>query len=263
MKSAGECLRSTRGTHPGYSFPMLPTLCLAVLAPTKFVVVDRLMIAQLQGKRWKEVAESAASTKKVVLMGLGFGGKATPLTINGFGKDQDIGGVFVRTDSYENGVWTYGLKPSWPRKARALSTTSTIYLNALGNFLNSKGISGTPHLNAVWSIDLDRDGTQEVFLEGASEGFDAGKTANPAASDYSVVLLRSVGRAGVKTTALYSGPHKETGLDFARIRSIVDLDGDGRMEIIMSHDYYEGQAAALFTYRAGKLIKVVDFGAGV
>lgn len=242
---------------------MIAALCLALAAPTHFVVVDRLLIAQLEGKRWKVVPESARSSKTLVLNEVKFAGKGGTLITKGFGKNEDVGGVFINTKNYEQGVWAHGLKASWPRKVKTLGTTSAPHLAALGNFLTSKGITTAPHLNAAWSVDLDGDGTQEVLLEGASEGFNEEKTANPAPGDYSVVLLRSVSKSGVKTSVLYAGFKHDMGLDFAQIRSIVDLDGDGRMEIVLSHDYYEGQAAALFTYRKGKLTKVAEVGAGV
>jgi len=82
--------------------------------------------------------------------------------------------------------------------------------------------------------------------------------------DYSVVLLRHVaGKGKVVTVPLVADLLPKGGFgNYNSIRAIADLEGDGKMELIVSSDYYEGQAAILFGYKSGKAVELAANGAG-
>lgn len=242
---------------------MVAALTLALAFPSKFVVVGRLLIGQLKGKQWANVPESARTERTLTLLGVKLSSLGGKLTVKGFGADDDVGGVFVRSEHYEDSVWTYGLRPSWPRAIKVLDVKSKTYLGALGELLKARGLQSEPNLTALYSVDLDGDGTQEVIAEASSKGYSQESTADPKPGDYSVVFLRAVGKKGVLTSILYGGFKASEGIDFGRIRSIVDLEGDGKMEVIISDDYYEGQEASIWSFRAGKLKKLCSAAAGV
>jgi len=243
---------------------MMTALVFAALIPNKFVVVDSLLIGYLDGKTWKDIPEKIKSTETFKLQGLGLMAASGSLTIKGYEENDAVGGIFLKTTSFPRGVYQNGLKPAWPRKITKLGNTSKAYLDALGAWLKSKGVSSAPNLAAVYSVDLDGDGKQEILMEANSKGFTTQSTAEPKKTDYSALLMRRVGSNGsVTTTVLASALTPLNGMTHNTFRSIVDLDGDGKYEVITSMDYYEGQEAAIFGFKGGTFGRLCGAGAGV
>lgn len=243
---------------------MLTALVVAVLIPNKFVVVDSLLIGYLDGKTWKDIPEKSKSSETFKLQGLGMMSAAGSLTIRGYEENEAVGGIFLKTTSFPRGVYHNGLKPSWPRKITKLSNTSKAYLSALGAWLKSKGVASAASLSAAYSVDLDGDGKQEVLLQAASKGFSTQSTADPKKTDYSALLMRKVGSNGsVTTTVLAEALTPLNGMTHNTFRSIVDLDGDGKYEVIASMDYYEGQEGAIFGFKNGSFQRLCGAGAGL
>src|SRR6266404_7924173 len=144
---------------------------------------------------------------------------------------------------------------SWnalPRTVQVLDPTQKVYADAVRDFLKTKGIDQPKvKIDNIIRADLDGDGEEEVLIS-ATNYFSKDESVpmrSPAGS-YSMVLLRRV-IAGTVKTQLVEGEFypKATGYSAPNVYKVVatlDLDGDGRLEVVVASNYYEGEATTIY-----------------
>ena len=165
-----------------------------------------------------------------------------------------------------------------PRKMQILDATQQVYVDAARDFLKTKGIDKPKvKIESILRVDLDGDGEEEVLIS-ATNYFRKDESVpmrSPAAS-YSMVLLRRV-VAGKVETQLVEGefhpkayPGKGTDDDASfdapnayKVIAVLDLDGDGKMEIVVRSDYYEGGATTIYRCNPKKVEELLSVSCGV
>ena len=148
-----------------------------------------------------------------------------------------------------------------PRKPQVIDPTQKVYVDAVRDFLKSKGIEQPKvKIEEILRVDLDGDGEEEVLIS-ATNYFgkrDRVPMRSPAGS-YSMVLLRRV-VAGKAETQLVAGEfhpkaYQRKGTDddasfdapsAYKVIATLDLDGDGKMEIVVGSNYYEGEEITIY-----------------
>ena len=195
------------------------------------------------------------------------------VTLGKKGDQEDVCEDFTRFEfelNQDHGV-AIGTAAKWnptPRIPKPIDLNNATYKTVVANFLKRKGIAKTTiKLTEAFRIDLEGDGIDEVVL--AATYYRKGLDSSAAIGDYSVVLVRKA--AGkVVTDQLLEGEFILKKVDFGaptehHISAIADLNGDGKMEIVLYGFYYEGDFASAYEMRAGKplLIKEFDIGCGV
>jgi hypothetical protein len=158
----------------------------------------------------------------------------------------------------ENGV--IAIAAPWnalPREPKVIDTTQKVYVDAVRDFLQTKEIDQPKvKIDNIVRVDLDGDGEEEVLIS-ATNYFRKDESVpmrSPAAS-YSMVLLRRVVAGKVETQLIAGEFHpkayvsKEGSFDAPSIYKVIatlDLDGDGKMEIVVDSHYYEGGETTIY-----------------
>src|SRR6266498_3476353 len=146
-----------------------------------------------------------------------------------------------------------------PRKPRVTDTTQAVYVDAVRDFLKTKRIEQPKvKIDNILRVDLDGDGEEEVLIS-ATNYFrkDESVPMRSPAGSYSMVLLRRV-VAGKVETQLVEGEFypKATGYNAPnayKVIAVLDLDGDGKLEIVVASQYYEGAATTIYRCEAKKV----------
>lgn len=175
-------------------------------------------------------------------------------------------------DSIPAGSHYIGVAGKWnpmPRRARVESTGSIFYRNAVAEVLKKKGIR-RPQVNItrVVRVDLEGDGVDEVIINATRVNrWESGSiTPNAQAGDYSIIMLRKMINGKVQTIMIdeeyhlkpanFSAPN-EYGLG-----AVLDLNGDGVMEIVVAGAYYEGDWKTVYSIQGNKAVDVLGCGCG-
>jgi hypothetical protein len=150
-----------------------------------------------------------------------------------------------------------------PRKPRLVDPTQKIYVDSVRDFLKAKGIEQPKvKIESILRVDLDGDGEEEVLIS-ATNYFqkEQGAPMRSPAGSYSMVLLRRV-VAGKVETQLVEGEFypKATGYNAPNAYKVIatlDLDGDGKLEVVVGSSYYEGEAITIYRCEPKKKVEAL------
>jgi hypothetical protein len=144
-----------------------------------------------------------------------------------------------------------------PRKPRVMDRTQKVYVDAVRDFLKTKGIEQPKvKIENIVRVDRDGDGEDEVLIS-ATNYFsknDRVPMRSPAGS-YSMVLLRRVVAGKVETQlvegefypkAYVSDDGSFNAPNAYKLIAVLDLDGDGKMEVVVASNYYEGEETTIY-----------------
>jgi len=155
-----------------------------------------------------------------------------------------------------------------PRKPRVTDTTQAVYVQAAREFLQGHGLKEPKvKITQILRIDLDGDGEEEVLLSATNySAKDDHVPSSAPEGGYSFVLLRSVVAGKVKTQ-LVAGEFYAKAKEFNapnryRVLSVLDLDGDGKLEVIVHSAYYEGSATTIYRYTPSRIEELLSTGCG-
>jgi len=179
--------------------------------------------------------------------------------------------VVTLSPSPEKPEGVVGVCGEWdalPRSVKQQSTSQKVYQDAVREILRTRGLPVAPvGLTQVLRVDLEGDGKEEVLLSATTP-----KSGYPGVTrrkgDYSFVALRSIVNGKVQTSILKGGfclkdEGFESGCPYEyRVLAVLDLDGDGVMEVLVRWRYYEGIGAAAYVVKGGKARQVFSGGSG-
>jgi hypothetical protein len=160
-----------------------------------------------------------------------------------------------------NGAWNL-----FPRPVARLDPSSAVYREAVRAML-VRGRIRAPQvrITGLWRADLDGDGRDEVIVSATRGRADRG--INVDAGDYSLVFVRKVVNGAVRTLPLVEEYHTRTSsedmLTEHTVGGVLDLDGDGTMEIVVRSNYYEGGSTGIYRVRGAEAREVAATGCGV
>lgn len=237
-----------------------------VLPPT--LAVDGFVVGARTGGRWRAVSigQGWKSRPAALFRPIGVARVGAPVRLRFTEEDVPQGVYVAEPQDARLRVLVAGTTPRAPRRATEIPATNPAYVRAFRGYLDRNGLrAARVRITRIVGADLDGDGTQEVLIE-AQSSETAGIT-NVAAgfgpNDYSVVLLRALRGGKVVEFPLATGKTPAADGLRRKLRAIADLDGDGRMEIVLSWDAWEAGGGALWSYRSGRATRLIESGTGV
>jgi hypothetical protein len=186
------------------------------------------------------------------------------------GCESPGGGVFITADDEPDGpnqwprarrIAIAGVDNPRPRPVEVLDPASDVYRQAVRDVLPGLGIEDPdPDVVQVVRADLDGDGVAEVLVVAERLAAGQGLVADP--GDYSIVLLRRAGGdSAVVTTIVVQSIADAPHVEVSRVSAVADLNGDGRMEVVLDGYDYEGTGTSAYELGADGQLRLV-FGAG-
>ncbi len=156
-----------------------------------------------------------------------------------------------------------------PRQPQIADATQQVYVDAVREFLESRRMSDPQvKITRILRVDLDGDGEEEVLINATNYFTEDGDvpldTAAP--GSYSVVLLRRV-VAGKVQTELIAGDFyvkdESSASHLYEVPAVLDLNGDGKLEVIVHSHYYEGSETTIYDCSGGKCKDVLSVACGL
>lgn len=176
----------------------------------------------------------------------------------------DLGSAF---DDPGVAVAVTGVAGVQPRPAAVLDPATPGYREAAQAVLQTLGITDPgPTVAQVVRADIDGDGSDEALV--VAERISDPQNLIAAGGDYSVLFLRRLVNGSVQTTVVEQSlaAGSEAGNPFIerfRVGPVADLNGDGRMEVVVDSSYYEGSSTVAYELAAtGTLESVMAAGCG-
>ncbi len=264
------------------AFSLLALIALGILAQQSATAADVihpimdfntrcLLGGSMDGKWVKPEAVKAAlhGGEKYRLYTLGgYVGQATGSKAESAGAPCDETQVVNIAPQPKSSQNLYAVGATWaaqPRLAKQEGLNQAIYIDAVRSFLRQKGLNNPRvHLTQVLRVDLEGDGVPEVLV--SATYYARPNFPSVSAGDYSIVLLRKVIQGKVQTTLL-DGEVYLKGSTFAapneyRVSSVLDLNDDRKMEVIVYGHYYEGEFSSVYEVKGSKVEMVLECGCG-
>ena len=147
------------------------------------------------------------------------------------------------------------------------------------DFLKAGGIAHPKvRITRVLRVDLDGAGEEEglisatnYFSEDKSDHsaapFPEAPIESPRPGSYSIVILRRVVAGKVQTQLVagevYPKPDESVAPNVYQVTAVLDLNGDGKLEVIVHSFYYEGGQTTIYRCELDKIEAVLSVECGV
>lgn len=254
---------------------------------TQSVVIERFAtLGGWDGSNWvtwgapEDFVGPAAAGDEFRILGLD--GLSDPASTLGVGVVCDpLESLGIITDPDVPSEWAgenpIAVKAAWdtqPYGPPVIEEPTPFYFDAVREFFSARGVEvGNVDIDQMYRLDLENDGVTEVVLSARTAGLDHSFQQ----LDYpliSVVLLRRVineqARTFVLTHDLFTAADGASLGDQApyfslyRITTFADLNGDGKLEIVISDRGYESGGTTVWEYVSDTKgpVRVLDGGCG-
>lgn len=163
---------------------------------------------------------------------------------------------------------TFKVGGNWnalPRQPKLQKGGFQAYEKEIAPILKKNDISAPVVIQQLVRIDLDGNGTDEVILVAGNAN---SRIPIFEKNTYSIVLLRALINGKVQTSIIHEQYIKESREGEAdspngyEIPFVLDLNNDGKMEVILRGTYYEGFWYEIFEFDGKTLISVLSNGIG-
>ncbi len=154
-------------------------------------------------------------------------------------------------------------------RPRVQSLVNPIYQKAAAEPLRHGGLTvSRARLTQHLRVDLNGDGEEEVLLCAHSRS-GIGSDLSAVRNDYSLAALRFVSEEKVKTVPLAIESHRRdraegtVAMSRHEILGCLDINGDGRMEVVLYSKQFERDEVQIFTFDGRTPRRVLRAGWGV
>ena len=260
-------------TTPGFPCPLpflLPTTTTTLPAPETFLIAGPTCLLGWWDGDWQSEGTLPVAggeeyqvirLDEPVTISIGTEPRpwCDPLELENIEFDPPLAGEWMDLDAIA--VQTSG--EVRPYSVEILPNTIPAYIEATAGLLAAT--DPVINLTQVIRTDLEGDGIDEVIVAATSMPDSPLDTVE---GDYSIVYLRKVVEGDVLTAILARSVAEEAG-PFSWVRyevsAVADLNGDGRMEIVIGGPVWEGSFLTVYEYINDDLgvVEVLSCGCGV
>ena len=234
--------------------------------------------------KWIKADRAAKSTgKKTTYQVYGLTKQAGQITA---GKpksvDEPCPATLMVTLSSKPKDGVIGLAAPWnalPRKPVIADASQSVYVEAVRDFLKACGVPDPQvRITGILRVDLDGDGEEEVIInatnyftddksnDSSAAPFPEAPIHAPQPGSYSIVMLRRVLDGDVQTKLVagevYAKPDKSLAPNVYDLAAVLDLNGDGKLEVIVHSFYYEGGQTTIYRCEPDKIEEVLSVECG-
>ncbi|MBO1438219.1 hypothetical protein [Meiothermus sp. CFH 77666] len=173
----------------------------------------------------------------------------------------------------------YALSAPWNPQPRAVTSfaPAAAHRQVVAAELGRRNIKKAPNITQALRTDLDGDGREEVILSAnqpafsVREGVIEGRYADEV-GDYGLVMVRKLVSDTDLRTFVLDVTYLDKPVDSTegippmitrRVGAILDLDGDGKMEVITEDWVHEGWGSKVWRWNGRQFVKVLDWGCGL
>lgn len=180
-------------------------------------------------------------------------------------KKDDVPGIQWADGLYLHCPWN-----PVPRVPTVQTSPDPKYAKVIEDVLTKAGLKKPKIVfEQILRVDLEGDGVEEVIIT-ASNIPDTDLPVTARKGDYSLVLLRKLIGGKVENIVVdldcqAKDQPDDGGSSVANkfhVPALVDVDGDGVLEIVSEGVYYEGEWIEIFKMKGEKLEKVLNEGVG-
>ncbi len=165
-----------------------------------------------------------------------------------------------------------GVAGTWnpmPRPLRTETPEQQVYLDSVEAVLKSKGLPrAKPHIRKIVRVDLNGKGVDSVLIDAASpDDYGSGNMTAAHANSYCFILLRTVVGGKLKSCVLngdfWKKPPGMMAEEDCHLLAVLDLTGDGSMEVVTFENAHEGFDFTIYQLTNGMPKSVLTGGDGL
>ena len=155
-----------------------------------------------------------------------------------------------------------------PRKPKLVDVKQKQHVDVVREFLRQRGLRDPiVNISQIVSVDLDADGKEE-FVISATHYKDGDEIPDEAtANTYSFVMVERFVDGKPKAELVDGEFYPEAKGDMPpnkfEIAALLDLNGDGKIDIVLRSAYYEGDEISVYEYQPTGAKKVLSVGCGL
>ena len=175
-----------------------------------------------------------------------------------------------------------GLAATWnalPRKPAIADATQSVYVEAVRDFLKARGVTDPKvRITRILRVDLDGKGEEEVLISAtnyftdeksndtSAAPFPEAPIQAPQPGSYSIVIVRRMINGNVQTKLVagevYAKSDESVAPNVYNLAAVLDLNGDGKLEVIVHSFYYEGGQTTIYCCDPDKIEEVLTVECG-
>jgi hypothetical protein len=238
-----------------------------------FTDSDGLLIGGVQGEDWISAGEVVSTLPKTPNYWLYNSstqvGEAIGMITSPPQRSYCPSRTYLHLETGNAPSFRVALDGNWqaiPRVQEQLSTNLPAYTDAVRTLLEKNKLKGTEtSLDAVFKVDLDGDGADEVIIT-ANHNDNRVSVEGISQGDYSLLLLRKLQGNQVVSIPLYEryvqndGPYSR-GAEID-VLALIDLNGDGSMEIMARENSYQAFRYLVFSLEGDSGAPVLELYCG-
>ncbi len=251
-------------------------VCVCANADT-FPIIDvryGYLMGAIDSGKWIEptdAAESVRSGTKMTVFGLlGKVGNVSVVKLDTRNEpcpDRPVVKLSPRTIKQGAIAFSANWNPL-PRKPKLADPKQKSHVDVVREFLRDRGIKDpVVHITKIVSVDLNGDGQDEFVLSAThyKKGDKIPDESSP--NTYSFVMIERVVDGQTKTGLVDGEFYPEAKPDSApnkfEIAALLDLNGDGKIDIVLRSAYYEGNEISVYETQTSGAKKVLTVGCGL